>query len=508
MKKLLLAISLTAISFSMPYVFAAEVAPKLSINKAASSNLQTTRNYYQQLLNRTHMRGAELNMLMTMIPKGGDIHHHYSGAIYAETYLDWVEQQGFCIYRESNPANKQEKFRIETKALPAEAAKNCVKVDAIRKDNNFYRELISTWSDMDYGNHVHLQYPPDQHFFNTFGYFSSISKYSTNTGLKLLKERAKAENQQYLETMLKSAPATDQAELAVKIDALTPASSSQEIQQAFAGYADFLSKDKDAQDKIKAYAEEINADTKDIDDAEFTLRVQSYVSRNTAPSRIFAGLYSAFAATQLNSKIVGVNIVGPEHGLVALRDYTLHMQMFAFLKKQFPQVRLSLHAGELNLGVVPPEHLLHHIRSAVEIAGAERIGHGVDVSFERNPDQLIQSLKKRNVAVEINLTSNAFILGVKEAEHPVTLYLRHGVPVVLTSDDVGVSRNNLSNEYLLFTSRYKPSYDDLKKIVYNSIEYSFLTTGEKQQHKKLLDKRFLDFEAAVAKLVQNQAKNK
>ena len=47
-----------------------------------------TRLYYQQLLAPNSNRGAELNMLMTMMPKGGDIHHHYTGALYAETYLD------------------------------------------------------------------------------------------------------------------------------------------------------------------------------------------------------------------------------------------------------------------------------------------------------------------------------------------------------------------------------------------------------------------------------------
>jgi adenosine deaminase len=146
--------------------------------------------------------------------------------------------------------------------------------------------------------------------------------------------------------------------------------------------------------------------------------------------------------------------------------------MFAFLKQRFPKVRLSLHAGELVLGIVPPEHLQHHMRSAIRVAGAERIGHGVDIMHEANPDQLLAELKQRNVAVEINLTSNEFILGLKQQAHPVAMYLRHETPIVISSDDAGVSRSNLSREYFLFTSRYTPSYDTLKKTVYNSIRYS------------------------------------
>ena len=106
----------------------------------------------------------------------------------------------------------------------------------------------------------------------------------------------------------------------------------------------------------------------------------------------------------------------------------------------------------------------------------------------------------RKAAIEINLTSNSFILGVKEANHPVTLYLRHGIPVVISSDDMGVSRNNLSNEYILFASRYQPNYDQLKSIVYNSIRYSFLSEADKQKHLRLLDQKFLQFEAKVAGL--------
>ena len=463
----------------------------------------TTRQYYEQLLSGKEPHLAELNMLMTMLPKGGDIHHHYSGAIYAETYLDWVEQQGFCIYRESDSANKQEKFRIEIKpAANAEPNKSCIKVDAVRKDPAFYRELLSAWSNKDYENHTHQQLAPDQHFFNTFAYFSPIAKFSTNAGLKILKQQAKAENQQYLETLLKSAPVTDHPELSAKLDSLPIDASPQEWQDAFDKFANFLAQDEAAQKKISDYVKELSNDMAGIDDAEFSLRIQSYVSRNSAPSKIFSGLFSAFSASQDNPLIVGVNIVGPENGLVALRDYTMHMQMFRFLKQRFPKVHLSLHAGELALGMVQPEHLQHHIRSALDIAGAERIGHGVDISHETNPDQLLAELRQRNIAIEINLTSNAFILGVQQQAHPITLYLRHQVPIVITSDDAGVSRNNLSNEYFLFASRYKPSYDVLKKVVGDSIRYSFLSATDKADQLQQLDQRFTKFEAAVAKMAR------
>jgi adenosine deaminase/adenosine deaminase CECR1 len=466
----------------------------------ALSNMRATQAYYTQLVAGGEPQLAELNMLMTMLPKGGDLHHHYSGAIYAETYVAWMEKQGFCVYRRDDPAQGHLKFHIETQ--PTQDP-NCLKTDALRKDNNFYREVLSEWSDKDYANHSHDQSPPDQHFFDTFPLFGPVSNYATKEGLKQLKARAQAENLQYIETMLRSAPATDNPELGSRIDALAPDAGDAEVDQALTPFADFLAKDEATQRHIADFVKSIADDTAGLDDNDFALRVQTYVTRNTAPSKVFAGLYAAFASAQNNPTIVAVNIVGPENGYVALRDYRLHMKMFRFLKRRFPSVHLALHAGELTLGMVPPEDLRSHIRDAVDIAGAERIGHGVDITYEDRAGQLLDHMRRSNVAVEVNLTSNAFILGVDKQAHPVTVYLRHRVPFVISTDDAGVSRNNLSGEYVLFASRYKPSYDTLKQTVYNSIRYSFLSPQDKERQLRLLDRRFASFEAEVAAMARH-----
>ena len=198
-----------------------------------------------------------------------------------------------------------------------------------------------------------------------------------------------------------------------------------------------------------------------------------------------------------------MNIVGPENEHIAMRDYDLHMQMFKFFKKRNPDINLALHAGELALGMVPPEGLKNHINDAVAIAGAQRIGHGIDISHEKNADALLKTLKEKEIAVEVNLTSNEFILGVKNEAHPIQIYRRHGVPFVISSDDPGVSRNNLSGEYLLYASRYKPSYDELKNTAFNSIRYSFLGKAEKQAEMQALKQRFADFETRVAKMAKH-----
>jgi adenosine deaminase len=149
---------------------------------------------------------------------------------------------------------------------------------------------------------------------------------------------------------------------------------------------------------------------------------------------------------------------------------------------------------------VPPEDLQFHIDQALNIAGANRIGHGVDLAHETNVVDIMKEMHDKDIAIEINLTSNAFINGVQGQNHPVTLVRRYGVPYVISTDDAGVTRHNLSNEYVLFASRYKPSYAELKKASYNSIRYSFLPAADKSRLMRQLDGRFAKFEAEIAGL--------
>jgi adenosine deaminase/adenosine deaminase CECR1 len=149
---------------------------------------------------------------------------------------------------------------------------------------------------------------------------------------------------------------------------------------------------------------------------------------------------------------------------------------------------------------VPPEALQFHIDQALALAHANRIGHGIDLAHESNAAGIMQTMRERDVPVEINLTSNAFINGVQGENHPITLYRKYGVPYVISTDDAGVTRHNLSNEYVLFASRYKPDYAELKKASYNSIRYAFLAPADKARLTRQLDARFGKFEAAIADL--------
>jgi adenosine deaminase len=130
------------------------------------------------------------------------------------------------------------------------------------------------------------------------------------------------------------------------------------------------------------------------------------VFRNSPKELVFAQALFGFELASADPRVVAINFVGEEDAHDAMTDYAEHMRMVGFLRTLYPDVRVSLHAGELAPGLVPPEGLCCHVRLAVESARTDRIGHGVDVMYEDQPYQLLKNMADKGVLVEINLTSN------------------------------------------------------------------------------------------------------
>ncbi|WP_211664700.1 amidohydrolase family protein [Lishizhenia tianjinensis] len=455
-----------------------------------SKNFKATSNYYNSIV-EGDAQISLLNLFFSNMPKGADLHHHYTGSIYAETFLDWVETKNWSI--------DQTTLKIEKS--PASSGTDLISVAELRANDALYRELLTLWSDKDYDNHYHQQVAPDQNFFNTFGYFGTVSDEYMLDGLTLLKERAKKENIQYLETMLSSVGVSSKnyPNADTMVAHLRAAKTQAQVDAILTQIDTYYQSDESYTGRITNFVAEVDSLHQKVEDEDFTLRYQSYTARVMNPLEVYTDLSAAFIASTKTPLIVGVNIVAPENNVTALEDYTLHMMMFNYLNRKYPTVHRALHAGELTLGMVRPKNLTFHINEAIHIAHAQRIGHGVDIPYESGSMDLIQYMKDSTVVVEINLTSNEFILGVKGQEHPYLIYKKYGVPMIISTDDSGVSRNNLSNQYMLLASRYAPSYAEIKQYVYNSIIHSFLTEEDKQREYKKLDAKFAAFEAIMAK---------
>ena len=228
-----------------------------------------------------------------------------------------------------------------------------------------------------------------------------------------------------------------------------------------------------------------------------TVRFLYQVLRGLDQQLVFAQILTGFEMARLDSRWVGLNLVMPEDGQVSMRDFHLHMQMIDFLHKLYPEVKITLHAGELAEGLVPPDGLRFHIRESVHVGHASRIGHGTDIVHEDSAESLLREMAAKQIPVEISLSSSDVILGIRGQQHPFRTYLRYGVPIVIATDDEGVSRSNLTIEYRRVVQEQGVDYPTLKQMARNSIAFSFAEDSVKVRLTRDLDNAFRRFESDV-----------
>lgn len=452
----------------------------------------------EEYLERIRDNRAALAAFFSAMPKGGDLHHHYSGSIYTETYVNRVIANDYFINRRTCIVVKD----------TMGAGGGYVRCSALGDSLPWYRErLMEKWSVKDYNG---VSYPSDKQFFETFTYFGVTSNDSLEQGLLELKNRAVKENVSYIETMFKGIPCNISLHeiseyIALLRDAQAARNEDKTQKLLYEIHAWLQGRD------VKKYAREFNNRLEvmhrntGMDDERFTMRYQNYVVRVLDPLTVFRSLVVAFESANSSPLVVGVNIVAPENNETSMKDYWLHMQMYRFCHEKYPQVEYAMHAGELVLGMVPPEELTWHISEAVYTAGAKRIGHGVDIPYEADAYGLLRHMAKNKIAVEINLVSNEFILKVKNDRHPISLYRQFGVPIVISTDDAGVLRSNMTEQYVLLAKRYPDiKYGDIKRLVFNSIDYSFIEEkAVKEKLRKDLKKRFREFEQEIADIAKH-----
>src|SRR5215471_7022105 len=428
--------------------------------QSPSPTARTTR-YFDSIRNSP----PQLLAFLLQMPKGGDLHNHLSGAIYAESYLQWAAQSGDCINTTTMYAS-----------LPP-CTTGQVPIANALTSGSLYRQIIDAWSMRNWqlsGQSGH------DHFFDTFGKFG-VATY--NQSGKMLAEavaRAARGGVLYMELML-TADGTPTGVLSSDIGNKVgwdgnPQSTleklkSNGIDAAVPLAIKNLNEGEADKDRI------LKCGTAQADPGcAVVIRYVAQVARASALGPVFAQMVTGFAlANDPNSKVVALNLVQSEDGRASMQNFSVEMQMLKFLRPMYPQAHLSLHAGELAPGIVPPDGLSFHIRDSVMVAQANRIGHGVDLMHESDADGLLQEMARRKVMVEICLTSNDVILGVSGREHPLSTYLKYGVPVALATDDEGVSPSEISREYLRAAQDQGLNYQQLKTMARYSLEYAFIS---------------------------------
>lgn len=415
-----------------------------------------TANYYTSI----QKDPKKLFIFLQNMPKGADLHYHSgSGASMAENLISYGYDQQLCIDRTH--------FIVTKNA-------NCAKenlLENVHEDSALYNAIIDSWSMLNF----HPDKESGHDYF--FSMFMKVQPIVVPNYAKIDAEsinRAGKQNESYIELMI-NPNVTDLSALGKKVGWDKDLGALRK--KLLANGLDHIV--NDMQKNIDLLEQEQNTifacGTKNAEPGcKVKVRYLYVALREQPPAQVFAQLLGAFELANKDTRMLGLNFAQAEDGYIAMHDYHLHMQMIGFLHGLYPKVHITLHAGELNSTLVPPDGLRFHIREAVDIAHAERIGHGVAVAYEANADQLLKEMAKKHILVEINLSSNDLILNVKGKRHPLPLYQSYGVPIALSTDDEGILRTTLTTEYLKAIMRYQFSYATLKNIVRNSITYSFL----------------------------------
>jgi len=410
----------------------------------------------------------ELDAFLARMPKGADLHMHLSGAVYAETMIDEAVADRLCFDTASLSL-------IPGKGSDASCGAGQSPVRAALTDPALYSKIVDALSMRDFvptsGFSAHDQ------FFATFLRFAGNSAHK-GEWLDEVVTRAARQNEQYLEIMESpTAGAAFALASSLHTDLSNPANfatARAEIPQSAIDAA--VAQAGKLLDGVEAQRNDLEhcGTPQAQPGCSVQVRWIDGVLRDMTPAQIFAQTLLGFALADRDPRVVAINYLRAEDWHGSLVEYHLGMQIVDFCHRLYPRVHITLHAGELAPGMVPPADLTFHVREAVELGHAERIGHGVDVMYENDPHVLLKEMAAKHVMVEINLTSNDVILGIQPPRHPLPVYRAAHVPVALSTDDEGVSRINVTHEYVLAATEYNLSYLDLKTMVRTSLEHSFL----------------------------------
>jgi adenosine deaminase len=422
-----------------------------------------TQQYFSSIQNNTEA----LYQFFLNMPKGGELHYHLTGGAMPETMISLAPKGEYCL----DPKT----YALSSLSTPC--AGTHLTADMLQNHSKLYQSILHAWSMADFKPGKESGH---DHFFSIFFKFSPIASQFAPELLTDVMKRAARQHEIYMEIMA----LPDHAAAASFGRLIKTTNRLQDKQKILLAQPAFQ---KNIQHTVRASnfllkqtRQLLGCQSVTPDPAcELTVKLQYIILREQPIDNFFAQALNGFSAAALSKNIVGINIVQAEDGPISLHDYHRQMSIIGFLHNAYPNVRIALHAGEITPKVldakrIKRKELRYHIQDAIVTGRAERIGHGVDILYEDNAPHLFSVMSKAGIPVEINLTSNKEILNVDGKQHPFLQYLKNHVPVVLSTDDEGILRTNLTQEYVVAATQHQLDYDTIKTINRNALTYSFM----------------------------------
>jgi adenosine deaminase len=162
---------------------------------------------------------------------------------------------------------------------------------------------------------------------------------------------------------------------------------------------------------------------------------------------------------------VGLDLAGDELSYSAAR----FAEVFRWAKGQ--GLNVTIHAAEAGRA--------SNIREAIEVLGADRIGHGVRAMEDLS---IIDLLIKNRVTLEMCPTSN-LQTGVisRLGQHPLWAYQKVGIPVTINTDDPSISNTTLTDEYMVAMRGIGIPLRAIRKMILVAAESAFLPDAERHR---------------------------
>lgn len=370
------------------------------------------------------------------MPKGGDLHNHPAGAVYAETLVQMAIDKGMYFDRETLFFTAEKPSGPHY--TPEELAESYWK----------HGEIIEALS----LRNLHLAGESGHdRFFRSFDrFFPALVE-----ELPIIKEvirRALNQEVAYIELMALPSTAPEWRE---QLEAAR-----REVVAEFA-------------------AKGIHRDLQ--------VRIIYPLLRIADPEDFRRQTADAFAAAAaMPDLVVGITLLAPEDDPTSQRHFREHMQIIedalriACRKHSDDPAnnpvppRLMLHSGELTLEYATYESMTDRIETTLKTGHASRIGHGASIMWEDNVYDVLRYMRDNRIALEFCPSSSEQILASGREKHPFPLYWSADVPVVIATDDEGVARSTLTLEYAKAIDWFDLAYPEIKWLAFNSLEYSFL----------------------------------